>query len=115
MTNLPLNLRPDLAAKLDEAVRRIVEVADPQLVILFGSYAEGQQRPGSDLDLLVVAETESRVELGVKLRRELWPLLRPLPFDLVVYTPQAWERARHLRGFMPRDADRKGVRLYEAG
>ncbi len=42
--------------------KRIVEIANPRLIILFGSYAQGQARPDSNVDLLVVAETKSRPE-----------------------------------------------------
>jgi len=110
----PITLPPDLRSRLDEAVRRIVEAAAPRLVILFGSYAQGREREGSDLDLLVVAETDSPIGLAVTLHEALEPVLAPLDFDILVRTPQAWERGRHLRGFVTRDADRKGVRLYEA-
>ena len=106
-------LPPELQPKLNEAARRIVEAANPQLIILFGSYAEGRQQEGSDLDLLVVAETESPIRLAVALRVIIEPVLAPLDFDLLVRTPQAWERGRHLRGFVTREADRKGVRLYQ--
>ncbi len=112
-TDIP-TLPPELQPKLSEAVRRIVEAANPQLVILFGSYAEGRQQEASDLDLMVVAPTESPISLAVALREVVEPVLSPLDFDLLVRTPQAWERGRHLRGFVTRQADRKGVRLYEA-
>ncbi len=39
---------------LDEIVRRIVEVAAPDSIILFGSAARGEWSPDSDIDLLVV-------------------------------------------------------------
>ena len=39
---------------LDEIIRRVVEVADPDKIILFGSAARGRMGPNSDLDLLVV-------------------------------------------------------------
>lgn len=38
---------------LGEIVRRIVAVAEPDRIILFGSAARGQMGPHSDLDLLV--------------------------------------------------------------
>ena len=109
-----LALPPELQHKLKEAVRRIVEAANPQLIILFGSYAEGRQQEASDVDLLVVADTVSPIRLAVALGTIIEPVLAPLHFDLLVRTPQAWERGRHLRGFVTRQADRKGVRLYEA-
>ena len=108
------SLPPEIQEKLNEAVKIIVEIANPQLVILFGSYATGCQTEESDLDLLVVADTTKRHELYVQLRRTLRPILDPLRFDLIVYQTSDWEYARHLRGFVTRDADRKGVRLFEA-
>lgn len=114
MTARELSLPPHVQAKLDEAVRVIVEHTRPQLIILFGSYAEGRQHADSDLDLLVVAETDSWHRLSVHLRKALRPVLSPLSFDLLVYPPQAWERDRRVRGFVARDADLKGVRLHAA-
>lgn len=106
-------LPPDVAAKLDEAVRRIVGIASPQLVILFDSYAEGTANEDSDIDLLVVAETDRLISTEVQLSRALREVLGPLAFDLVVHTPDWWEKARLVRGFVAREADLKGVRLYE--
>jgi uncharacterized protein len=114
MTGLPAGFPPDLAAKLDEAVRVIVDLAHPELVILFGSYAEGTQTPESDLDLLVVAETDSPAETAVRVRRGLRDFLRPLALDILVYPPEAWERYRWVWGFVTREADQRGVRLYAA-
>lgn len=45
-------------AVLDEIVRRIVEVAQPERIILFGSAARGEMGPHSDLDLLVIKRGE---------------------------------------------------------
>ena len=41
---------------LEEAVRRLVTVADPEKIILFGSAARAEMRADSDLDLLVVKD-----------------------------------------------------------
>ncbi len=38
---------------LDTVIERIVEVADPERMILFGSAARGEMGPHSDFDLLV--------------------------------------------------------------
>ena len=114
MTDQLTALPDELRERLEQAVERIVALADPRLIILFGSYAEGRQTSESDVDLLVVAEHESRAEITAKLRTSLRPVLEPLNFDLLVYTPASWESGRHLRGFVTREADRKGVRLYEA-
>ena len=52
-TNPPANetSRPPV---LDEIVRRVIEVAQPDRIILFGSAVRGQMGPDSDIDLLVI-------------------------------------------------------------
>ena len=39
---------------LDEIVRRIVAVAEPEAIVLFGSAARGELGPNTDVDLLVI-------------------------------------------------------------
>ena len=39
---------------LQEIVRRVVEVAKPEKIILFGSAARGEVGPDRDLDLMVI-------------------------------------------------------------
>jgi predicted nucleotidyltransferase len=47
------------AEEIETVVARIVMVARPERVIMFGSYAKGRARAHSDLDLLVVVPTDS--------------------------------------------------------
>ena len=78
---------------LDAAVRRVVEVcrAEPSVreAFVFGSYASGAVGPTSDLDVLVVRDTD----LGIVDRvADLALAARgPVPLDLIVVTPE--ERA----------------------
>ncbi|HEY3397740.1 MAG TPA: nucleotidyltransferase domain-containing protein [Armatimonadota bacterium] len=109
-----LNLPEDLRQALDQAVAAIVEIAHPELVILFGSWAEGTARPDSDVDLLVVAETDNPHRLTGQLRKAIRPFFPDTPLDVVLLTPERWEWARGIRGFVARQADRKGMRLHAA-
>ena len=108
-----LNLPPDLKQALDQAVAAIVEVAHPRLVILFGSWAEGKAREGSDVDLVVVADTDDPLRLGVAVNKRLFPMFGAREYDLLVYSWEEWREAREIIGFLPYEADRHGVRLYE--
>jgi predicted nucleotidyltransferase len=107
------NLPPDLKAALDKAVARIVELAQPELVILFGSYAEGTAHQDSDVDLMVVAEAEEQAVLAARLRAAVAPLLAGQALDLLVLPADRWPEARRIRGMVAWEADRFGVRLHE--
>lgn len=70
---------------VDEVVRRIVGIAHPRRIILFGSRARGQMRPDSDLDILVVMPD------GIHRRQTAQTLYRQLPSigvgkDIIVVT-----------------------------
>ena len=46
-------------AKLQEIVRRLVEAVEPDRIILFGSRARGDAGPDSDLDLLIIKDSDA--------------------------------------------------------
>ena len=82
--------------KVDLAVKAVVEIARPSRVILFGSWARGEARWNSDLDLAVLMPDSAEPELGSvhrNLRRKLDEL--PMTIDLVVATEGY---ARQFRG-----------------
>jgi uncharacterized protein len=73
--------------KVDLAVKTAVEIAQPSRVILFGSWARGESKWDSDLDLAVLMPDSAESELGIihrKLRRKLHEI--PMTIDLVVTT-----------------------------
>ena len=97
---------------LQEAAQRLVEQFHPRFVILFGSYAHGTADDRSDVDLLVVCPiTGNRRKLMVAMDRSL----RGLDFarDIVVLSPEEFERDRHIPGTLARPAWREGKVLYE--
>ncbi|MEI7989562.1 MAG: nucleotidyltransferase domain-containing protein [Chloroflexota bacterium] len=72
---------------LQEIVSRIVFSLHPEKIILFGSYAKGHPTADSDVDLLVIMETNERpVERYLAVSRLLRP--RPFPMDIIVRTPE---------------------------
>ena len=80
-------------AILSEVVHRIIAVADPDEIFLFGSGARGKLRRSSDLDLLVVKADVSDVRQETRsIYAHLFGL--PVPIDLLVATPDDIERAR---------------------
>ena len=83
--------------KIEAAVRRIVENNNPQKIILFGSYATNNFNEHSDLDLLIIKETNlPSHKRGREIRKNLRGL--KIPIDIVVYTPEEikeWKEERH--------------------
>ena len=84
--------------RLAEAVKRIVdilaELPQVQQIILFGSYSRGQVDLFTDLDLLVVMDTqEDLLTRTVRLYRLLGGKIG-IDLDLLVYTPQELKEAR---------------------
>ena len=77
-------LSPEL---LNDLVRRIVEVAHPLRIVLFGSAARGQMGPHSDLDLLVVIRDDQPYrETEDRIWQNMWGLAASK--DIVVVTEE---------------------------
>jgi predicted nucleotidyltransferase len=102
--------RPDQL--LDQITSQIVAHFDPQRLILFGSYARGDAREGSDLDLLIVAPSdEPRWRRAVPVYRLLVGL--GVPKEIVWWTPDEIAEWRDVRSHFIYRALREGKVLYE--
>lgn len=97
---------------LEEVVRRIVETAAPEKIILFGSAARGEMEPDSDLDLLVVKSCADRREVARAISESLRGI--GLPKDVLVVTPEDVEEQKDIPGMTIRAALREGRVLYAA-
>src|SRR5208282_1700256 len=103
--------RPDKKI-LAEIVQRVVEAAQPEKIVLFGSAARGEMGPNSDIDLLVIK--------GGKFNpwRVLTKIHRQLPgtaaVDVVLATPEDVERYRDTHCLVICPALREGKVVYDA-
>ena len=99
-------------AVLDEVIRRVVQVAQPEKIILFGSAARGRMGPHSDLDLLVVRAGIDALDL----MGDIYLNLRGVgaAVDAIVASPDDLERYRDSYGMVIREALREGRVVYEA-
>jgi len=86
------DLIQELKKKLDDLARKL----PLSLVVLFGSYAQGNYTVASDVDLLVVYEGKERKEAFAITKKTLdIPLLEPH-----VYSADEYERLREIIGRM---------------
>lgn len=99
-------------ALLKEIVRRILQVADVEKIVLFGSHAYGKPKPESDLDILVIMRTNlSLARRPVPIYQSLRGLL--IGKDIVVFTPEEVEEWREVPQAFITSILRKGKILYE--
>ncbi|KJU81774.1 DNA polymerase subunit beta [Candidatus Magnetobacterium bavaricum] len=102
----------DIEVYLREVTRRIAATFDPERIILFGSYAYGIPTSDSDIDIMVIMQTsEMPHKRAVPIRR----LLRDIgmPKDIVVRTPEEFERFKDIVGTVIYPAAHRGRVLYE--
>jgi predicted nucleotidyltransferase len=98
-------------AQLAELARGPLEEAGAERAVAFGSHARGKADAWSDLDLAVVLPTSLPFS-------ERWTLLRnllealPLTVDLLVYTPEEFERGLDERMGVFDAIAREGVEIY---
>jgi predicted nucleotidyltransferase len=117
---LEANLREKQPVVSEETPRlatvRLVAEFHPQRVILFGSQARGRADARSDVDLLVIcsvpAQRGARRALMVAMDRALGGL--GFAKDIVILTPEEFDRDRQIPGTVARPAWREGKVLYEA-
>ncbi|MBM4048048.1 MAG: nucleotidyltransferase domain-containing protein [Planctomycetes bacterium] len=97
---------------LREIIRRIVEVARPERIILFGSAARGELGPNSDVDLLVIKSNVHRRQLAMQIYRNLIGVGQAV--DVVVATPEDIERYKDCHALVIAPALRDGRVVYAA-
>jgi len=98
---------------LRHIVARIVQVACPDRVILFGSAAAGNMTVDSDIDLLVVeSQVSSTRQESLRLRAVLEAV--PLPIDVIVMSRERFDETKNVIGGIAYPAHKYGRVLYEA-
>jgi predicted nucleotidyltransferase len=97
---------------LREIVRRLVEAIDPDRIVLFGSRARGDARPDSDLDLLIVKDSD---ELRHRRAIPAYGALAGLgiPTDIIWRTPAEIAEWSRVPNHVNTRAIREGKVLYE--
>jgi len=96
---------------IQEVKEKIISHFQPEKIILFGSYAYGTPRKGSDLDLLIVKESDSPKHKRAILIRRLFRGYM-IPMDILVYTPEELKKYKDIKGSFTHKVLRKGRILY---
>ncbi len=102
-----------LEEELNRYLTILIKQDPPQKVLLFGSMAGDGIGQWSDLDIVIIKETDRRF---LDRTKEMMQLLRPrVGVDILVYTPIEFERLSRERAFVRNEIAGKGRVLYERG
>lgn len=101
-----------ISNELTDGIRkRLVDAFAPDKIILFGSHARGTADARSDVDILVVCRfTGNRRRLMLEMDRALDDL--DYAFDILILTPEEFQRDRDIPGTVGRYAQQEGRVLY---
>ena len=104
--------------QLASLAERIIDLANPRQVILFGSQARGTARENLDIDLLIIADRSSDAKWSR--RREIGRIRPGLPFlgvpiDILFFTPDEVDKWRDTTNHVVSEALREGKVIYERG
>jgi uncharacterized protein len=97
---------------IQELTNKIVDSFNPIRVYLFGSYAYGNPSPDSDIDLMIVMNSDlPRYKRSSAIHLKCFPY--KIPLDILVYTPDEFEYWKDTINHIINEVDKKGKVLYE--
>jgi len=99
--------------QINEVVEMIASKFKPEKIILFGSYASGTPTEESDLDLLVIKDSDVPSRLQNREVRKVTSGLK-IPMDVIVKTTNDFERYKDIVGTIIYPANKFGRVVYES-
>ena len=104
---------------LDDIKMRLEEI-EPYKIILFGSVAMGNSDEDSDIDLIVVLDSEKisqnyeeKMYNKMLVRKAIRDISEKIPIDLLVYTKKEFEIIMNNKNSFFREIEMQGKVLYE--
>jgi len=106
----------DLERYLDAMTSMLAQALSPHRIVLFGSFARGDQNRASDVDLVIVADTTlsfcDRIGWALQAVEGVVPAM---PVEPLVYTPDEWRRMEGEGSSFVQLLQGEGRVLYERG
>jgi len=93
--------------------KRIEEQYKPKKIILFGSYAHGEPTQDSDVDLLIIKNTDKRpIDRWVEVKKLLRGIAPDLPVSPLVYTEREIDERNAMQDFFIEEKFENGEEIY---
>lgn len=94
-------------------VEKIKEGYSPVKIVLFGSHAYGNPDVDSDIDLLIIKNTDKRpMDRWIEIKRILRDFQRTIPVSPLIYTEKEIEERKAIKDFFIEEILEKGEVLY---
>jgi uncharacterized protein len=98
--------------KIIDIANRIAKKINPDKIFLLGSYAKGLPNEDSDLDLLIIKDTDQPIQnRGYDIRMSLIGTM--IPFDILIFTNSEFEKEKNNRFSFLHSAMKDAKILYE--
>ena len=106
-------------SNIRDIVSRLLTL-DPYKIVLFGSYASEGEGSGSDIDLLVILDSEvisqtyeERMNRRLKVRASVQEINKQVPIDLIVYTKAEYELLQRNGTSFQKEIESSGKTLFK--
>lgn len=97
---------------ISQIAEKIVAAIHPRKIILFGSHTWGAPDRDSDIDFCVIHSTTLRKDKRARIIKDLLSPY-PRPLDIVVYTPEEFEKLKDVEGSLLKKIMDGGIILYD--
>ena len=109
-----MKMKKEVKTIVSEIVEKLKREYKPLKIILFGSYAYGNPTEDSDIDLLILKNTdERRVDRFVQVKRIIYNPNCKIHVSPLVYSPEELEERLRMGDDFIKEIIQKGTILYE--
>ncbi|MDI9338187.1 MAG: nucleotidyltransferase domain-containing protein [Alphaproteobacteria bacterium] len=100
--------------QIQNVVKKIANIYKPHKILLFGSYSKNTYDETSDLDILIIKDTDlPRHKRSIQIWNELKKEKIKFPIDILVYTNQEIENELHTKYSFIYEVFKTGKIVYE--
>jgi predicted nucleotidyltransferase len=94
--------------------------SNPYRIILFGSYAKGNQNEHSDIDLMVILDNDhisrtyaERLDKRISIRKLVLETNRKIPLDILVYSKAELRKIKEYGNYLIEEIEKTGKIIYK--
>jgi len=97
-----------------EIVKEIREKYEPIKIILYGSYCYGTPTADSDINILIIKDTDKRpIDRWIEIKKILRNISKKAPISPLVYNPKEIKERLAIKDFFVEEIFEKGKVIYE--